>query len=115
MAVAVSPLFRPAAAGIASARLLVLAVPDAASGGLAAKHARAVNREIAIVARAHSSAELPALRGAGMDVTVVPEFEGAVAIVREPLRLLDNEEALLASMSETVRSLEYGETPANTS
>ena len=77
-----------AAAGIADASMLILAVPDAGSARLAAAQARSVNPGIAIVARAHSAAEVEALRRVNVDVVVVPEYEGAAAILRQSLGLL---------------------------
>ncbi|TAJ20732.1 MAG: sodium:proton antiporter [Dehalococcoidia bacterium] len=76
------------AAGIGDAVLLILAVPDAGSARLAASHARRLNPGIAVIARAHSQTEVEALRQAGVDVVVVPEFEGAATILRRSLGLL---------------------------
>jgi CPA2 family monovalent cation:H+ antiporter-2 len=76
------------AAGVADASLLILAVPDAGSARLAALHARRLNPGIAVVARAHSKAEVDALREVDVDVVVVPEYEGAATILRRSLGLL---------------------------
>ena len=95
------------AAGIANARLLVLAVPDSGSARLAAEHAHRVNPSLRIVARAHSVQDLGILRKAAIDVLVVPEFEGAATIVRESLTLLGRAEAEVSVVADAIREEEY--------
>lgn len=93
------------AAGIKDAALLILAVPDAGSARLAAAHARRLNPGIAVVARAHSQGEVKALHSAGVDEVVVPEYEGAAAMLKRALGLLalpneQIERALTAALDE---------------
>jgi CPA2 family monovalent cation:H+ antiporter-2 len=92
------------AAGIARARLLVIAVPDVAAAFVAAEHARTIRPGISIVARAHSDSDLALLRRASADAVVLPEVEGAIAMIRDSLRLLAIEpqtsESELAALSE---------------
>ncbi len=95
------------AAGISSARLLILAVPDAGSASLAAHRAHDINPGLAIVARAHSSRELATLRGAAANSVIVPEFEGALAIVRASLAHLEVDAVEIARVSETIHAEEY--------
>jgi CPA2 family monovalent cation:H+ antiporter-2 len=95
------------AAGVRGAVLLILAVPDASTALLAARHARVANSDLEIVARAHSRAELDTLRSAPVDTVVVPEFEGAVTIVRETLARLGTPEPVAREIAEMIRLSEY--------
>ena len=95
-------------AGIEDARQLILAVPDGDSASLAAHHATALNPGIAIVARAHSSGDLHALRRGSVAVAIVPEFEGAVIIVRESLARLGVAPETLEAIAHEIREDEYG-------
>ena len=95
-------------AGIDHARQLILAVPDGDSAALAAKHAREMNPGIAIVARAHSVGDLEALRQGHVEVAIVPEFEGAVVIVREALDRLGVPLSVLDEIATRIRDEEYG-------
>ena len=95
-------------AGIERARQMILAVPDGDSAALAAKHATAANPAITIVARAHSTGDLLALRGGSVEAAIVPEFEGAVAIVREALARLGVAADIRERIAQRIRDDEYG-------
>ena len=97
------------AAATAEARLLVLAVPDAAAAFVAIQHAREINPGISIVARAHSDSELGLLRRASPDSVVLPEVEGAIAIIRDSLRLLSIEPRASESEVATLAEEQYRE------
>jgi CPA2 family monovalent cation:H+ antiporter-2 len=73
------------AANVAAARVLVLTVPERNTVRLAAERARRLNPSIAIVARAIETSDVAALRHAGVDAAVQPEFEGGVEMVRQAL------------------------------
>jgi CPA2 family monovalent cation:H+ antiporter-2 len=95
------------AAGVAEARLLILAVPDAGSARLAAERAREINADISIVARAHSLDEVALLEQVSVDAVVVPEFEGAAVMLRESLALLRLEPSEVERVTGEIRSEEY--------
>ncbi len=73
-------------AGIAEARILVVAVPDALATRQAVTYARFRNARIEIVARAHSEAEELALRGIGVERVVLAERQVGNELVRHALR-----------------------------
>ena len=63
------------------ARWLFVAIPDGFEGGQIVEQARAANRSLKIVARAHSDAEVEHLQNHGADVVVLGEREIAEAMV----------------------------------
>jgi CPA2 family monovalent cation:H+ antiporter-2 len=70
-----------AAANAAGAKRLILAIPNAFEAGRIILLARAANPDIAIVARAHSDAEVEHLKGLGADTVIMGEREIARGIV----------------------------------
>jgi CPA2 family monovalent cation:H+ antiporter-2 len=70
-------------ANAAGAKRLILAIPNAFEAGQIILRARAANTSIAIIARAHSDAEVEHLRGLGADVVIMGEREIARGIVEE--------------------------------
>ena len=62
-------------AGIAQARRLVVATPDAYQSAELVRRARAFNPRLAVTARAHSEAELRHLHAQGIDHIVLGEYE----------------------------------------
>ncbi|TAK78185.1 MAG: hypothetical protein EPO16_04095, partial [Dehalococcoidia bacterium] len=95
-------------AGIGRARLLVIAVPDVDSARLVAEGACELNPNLTIVSRAHTLTEVQLLLGAGATTVVIPEFEGAVAIVRDVLLRLGLAADEVINVTEASRSQEYG-------
>lgn len=73
------------AAGLASAKILLLTFPDVSTISLAVQIARQSNSGIMVIARAARSSQIAVLRGNGVDAAVQPEFEGAVEMVRQGL------------------------------
>ncbi len=63
------------AAGIAAAKRLFVAIPNAFEAGQIVEQARAANSSLAIVARAHSDEEVEHLRARGADAIVMGERE----------------------------------------
>jgi K+:H+ antiporter len=63
------------AANLGFARILLVAIPNGFEACEIVKHARTVNREIEIVARAHFDAEVEQLRECGADVVIMGERE----------------------------------------
>ncbi|MCI4588838.1 Kef family K(+) transporter [Sphingobium sp. BYY-5] len=63
------------AAGICEARHLLIAVPEGFEGGAIHEHARHLNANLQVIARAHSDAEVAHLEGLGVPHVVMGERE----------------------------------------
>ena len=72
-----------ASANAAGAKRLILAIPNAFEAGQIILRARAANPTIAIIARAHSDAEVEHLTGLGADTVIMGEREIARGIVEK--------------------------------
>ncbi len=70
-----------AAANIAGARWLFVAIPDGFEAGQVIEQARKVNPDIAIIARAHSDAEVEHLVNMGASFTIMGEREIAMGML----------------------------------
>lgn len=73
------------AANVAQARLLLVAIPDPLEGGQIIEHARRINPDIEVVARAHSTVEAAHLQKHGAQLTVIAETEIAHGMARHAL------------------------------
>jgi K+:H+ antiporter len=71
------------AANPASARHLVIAIPDAFEAGQIVQQARTANPKVQIVARAHSDAEVEHLTNLGADIAIMGEREIARGMIEE--------------------------------
>jgi len=69
------------AAGIIEARRLLLAVPEGFEGGAIHEHARHLNPDLQVIARAHSDAEVKHLEGLGVPHVVMGERELAARML----------------------------------
>jgi K+:H+ antiporter len=69
------------AANLAGARCLLVAIPNAFEGGQVVAQARELNPALAIIARAHSEAEIEHLRKHGATAVVMGEHEIAKAMI----------------------------------
>jgi len=85
-------------AGIKDATALVLAIPDPVAIRLALDHARRINPNLDIIARAHSDSELEFLQKRGVSETVQPETEAGIEIVRHLLCRLNIPEAAVVEL-----------------
>ncbi|MFA7249118.1 MAG: cation:proton antiporter [Dehalococcoidia bacterium] len=94
-------------AGVAQARLLLIAVPDLETARLATERARELRPEIVVVSRAHSLIELNLLAEVGATVTFIPEFEGAAAMIRDSLLRLGVAPDDVERATDLSRSREY--------
>ena len=70
------------AAGICEARRLLIAVPEGFEGGAIHEHARHLNPNLQVVARAHSDAEVAHLEGIGVPHVVMGERELAARMLQ---------------------------------
>ena len=77
------------AARLHRARLLALTLPDMHAAELTIDHARRMNTEMEIIARARDEATRASLIERGASHAVVPEYEGGLDMVRRVLELLD--------------------------
>lgn len=72
-------------ARLAEARLMAALMPHGAAVELAVRHARHLNPNLHIVARASNATEVRRLMKAGADTVVQPEFEAGVEVIRQAL------------------------------
>ncbi|WP_207884955.1 YbaL family putative K(+) efflux transporter [Pseudomonas sp. 30_B] len=72
-----------AQANIASARWLLIAIPNGFEAGTIASHARAINPDLNIVARAHFDAEVDYLEQNGANLVIMGEREIARGMVEQ--------------------------------
>jgi len=72
-----------AAANVAAARRLIVAIPNAFEAGQVIQRAKAANPDVAIIARAHSDAEVEHLAGLGADTVIMGEREIARGIIEK--------------------------------
>jgi monovalent cation:H+ antiporter-2, CPA2 family len=100
------------AAGIDSARVLVLTVPDQGTIRLGAQRARRLNQRVVIIARAIREHNVAELRVLGVDSVVQPEFEGGIEMVRQALIPYQYEESRASELISDLRSDLYGENRA---
>jgi CPA2 family monovalent cation:H+ antiporter-2 len=73
-------------AGVPRARTIAVATPDLIAARATIRHARAMNPDIRVVARAPSGEQGESLAGSGADEVVQPEFEAGLEFVRRVLR-----------------------------
>ena len=69
------------AAGVGEARRLLIAVPEGFEGGAIHEHARRLNPDLQVIARAHSDAEVAHLEGLGVPHVVMGERELAAKML----------------------------------
>ncbi len=71
------------AANLASARCLLVAIPESFEGGQTVLQARRANPQLRIVARAHSDEEVDYLKKNGASIVIMGEFEIAKAMIED--------------------------------
>jgi CPA2 family monovalent cation:H+ antiporter-2 len=74
-----------AAANLVGARWLLVAIPEAYEASHIVRHARGLNAELAIIARAHFDAEVDSLKADGATAVIMGEREIGRGMVREVL------------------------------
>lgn len=73
-------------AGVPRARTIAIATPDLVAARATMRHARALNPDIRVIARAPSSEHGESLSDTGANEVVQPEFEAGLEFVRKVLR-----------------------------
>ncbi|HJR53652.1 MAG TPA: cation:proton antiporter [Gemmatimonadota bacterium] len=96
------------AAGVRTARLMLVAVSDAVSARAAVEKARAVNPELRIVARALYPEHLAELANLGVYEAVQPEMEAGLEMVRQVLSHYGKPAAEVQRFTDAVRDDLYG-------
>jgi CPA2 family monovalent cation:H+ antiporter-2 len=95
------------AAQIENARILLLTVPDRSTIRLAVEHARYLNPQVVIIARATQTAHLGELRDLGVNSVIQSEFECGVEMVRQALIQCETSEPQTARLVAEVRDEYY--------
>lgn len=70
------------AANVSAARALLVAIPDAFEGGQIVAKARAISKQLPIIARAHSEQEVAHLKHHGANIVIMGEQEIAMSTLR---------------------------------
>ncbi|HVV45132.1 MAG TPA: cation:proton antiporter [Bryobacteraceae bacterium] len=96
------------AAGIGSARMLLMSLPDQHTVRLAVQRARQLNPRITVIARAMRAPDVEALRKIGVDTVIQVEFEGGIEMVRQALIQYQSDDALVSQLIEDLRRDFYG-------
>jgi CPA2 family monovalent cation:H+ antiporter-2 len=73
------------AAHIERARMMLLTMPDQSTIHMAIRRAKSMNPALTVIARAAREDQVKELRQVGADVSIQPEFEGGVEMVRQAL------------------------------
>ncbi|MCA1905827.1 MAG: cation:proton antiporter [Desulfarculus sp.] len=94
-------------AGAASARAMVVTVPDPVATRRIVANAKALNPGLAVIARTRYQAELPALKSLGADEVVSEEFESAVEIFARLLKHLLLPETEVERLTAALRAGDY--------
>jgi CPA2 family monovalent cation:H+ antiporter-2 len=96
------------AAGVETARMLLMSLPDQNTVRLAVERARQLNPQITVIARAMRGSDVAALRKIGVDTVIQVEFEGGLEMVRQALIRYQSDDLLAAQLIEDLRRDFYG-------
>jgi CPA2 family monovalent cation:H+ antiporter-2 len=80
------------AACIERARIMLLTMPDPSTVHMSIRAAKSLNSALTVIARAAREDQVKELRRIGADVSIQPEFEGGVEMVRQTLLRYDHRE-----------------------
>ncbi len=94
-------------AGLAKARVLVIAISDAFATRLAVKSARGLNAELVILARNKYLAEIDTLLNLGANEVISEEFETSIELLARTLRLYNFPRQLVAQEIKSIRDGRY--------
>ena len=98
------------AAGAARARLAVVTLPEGIATRLAVRELRRLNSHLPIIARAHSTHDMAAMRAEGASQVIYAEFEAALAMLRETLLALEHEPDGVQALVDAARQSRSPET-----
>jgi CPA2 family monovalent cation:H+ antiporter-2 len=96
------------AAGVASARLLLVTVPGFTDARSIVLHAQHLNPEVPVVARAEGVEALAALRTLGVEEAVQPETEAGLEMTRQALLHLRVPPMEILQVTDELRQQTYG-------
>ncbi len=99
-------------AGVDSAKTLVVATPDLVTARAAIRHAKHLNPQIDVIARAAVATEVELLQAAGADEVAQPEFEAGLELLRHVLARDGVLDAELDEILSRQRAKFYGPTGA---
>jgi CPA2 family monovalent cation:H+ antiporter-2 len=94
-------------AHIATARAVVIAVPDESTALVATAAARQRSETVPILVRARSGGEIQTFRALGANEVVVPEYEGGLELMRQTLDALGYHTEETLHLSHAVRDIHY--------
>ncbi len=92
-----------AAAGISTARVLLVTIPVLSVTRSIVEQARRTNPGITVIARTRDEDEIAGLYGLGVDAVVQPEIEAAIEIIRQMLHNLDFAPGAIQSCADALR------------
>jgi CPA2 family monovalent cation:H+ antiporter-2 len=96
------------AAGVQSARVLLMSLPDQHTVRLAVQRARQLNPDIHVIARALRAPDVDSLRKIGVDMVIQVEFEGGIEMVRQALIEYRRDDLAVSRLIEDLRRDFYG-------
>ncbi|MBI2766712.1 MAG: cation:proton antiporter [Chloroflexi bacterium] len=96
-------------AGMAGARLVVVAVPDENTALLVIANTRKLNPAVPIIVRAKHATDAPLMRSLGANEIVVPEYEGGLEMMRQALLVLGYEPEETLHFTRAVRDIHYND------
>ena len=97
------------AAGIKTAPLLILTIPDSLTGRSIVKAAKRQNSRIAVVARAPNPDCFNEMKALGISGVAIPEFEGSIEITRQAFLHLKIPPTEILHITETIRQELYAD------
>lgn len=97
------------AAGIKTAPLLILTIPDSLTGRSIVKAAKRQNSGIAVVARAPNPDCFNEMKALGISGVAIPEFEGSIEITRQAFLHLKIPPTEIQRITETIRQELYAD------
>jgi CPA2 family monovalent cation:H+ antiporter-2 len=102
-------------AGLARARILVVALPDPVSCKLTIAAARRLNPDLDIVARAHRTCDIPEMVRLGAGDVIQPEFEASLGLIRTTLIRLGYPTDAVEHLTRRLREARTRELPVSLS
>ncbi len=97
------------AAGVTTASLLILTIPDILTGRSIIITAKQLNHQIAVVARTPNPDCFNEMKALGVSGVAIPEFEGSIEITRQALLHLQVQPTEIQSITDTIRQELYAD------